>query len=368
MSSVAFKGFYGKYNIGDDAFLACASWGAQNIWKTDKHCFIVKEGAIHSEYGKALYARNKIVPGQRKMELICKTLSYTYTVWAGGSTFHGTDSVNKILSIQHSIGLNKLGAIGVSLGPFPTAKKYNEVKSFLKKFSFVSCRDKKSYEIALEMELPGKVIASFDLAALLPQIFTKKHVKREAIKKYVIGVSLCKSETHDPEKIEAEKKRVLFITRVLNELSHTTDFEVKFLNFRTNSELGDEHLSVDVDSNLPEKIETTHISTPKLPEAMWNHICECDFVLATRLHAGIFSCFAEVPFVQVEYHRKCTDFLDDVGYPAEFRIGDAQVSVDEAVNKIEQILTGSDQYNVKFLNEMQDKAFKNFGETAEFFK
>src|SRR5690606_20664277 len=55
----------------------------------------------------------------------------------------------------------------------------------------------------------------------------------------------------------------------------------------------------------------------------WKMINQCDFMIATRLHAAIIAAFADVPFILNEYHQKCTDFLDDWSQNTKFRVGDA---------------------------------------------
>jgi polysaccharide pyruvyl transferase WcaK-like protein len=39
------------------------------------------------------------------------------------------------------------------------------------------------------------------------------------------------------------------------------------------------------------------------------------------MHAGITAYLTGVPFALVEYERKCTDYLDDIGQPASLRLG-----------------------------------------------
>ena len=65
------------------------------------------------------------------------------------------------------------------------------------------------------------------------------------------------------------------------------------------------------------------------PEVTWKRIAECDVFFGVRLHSGIFAFIADVPFVLVEYHLKCKDFLDDINWPERWRIGDFYKTPDD---------------------------------------
>src|SRR5690606_18747409 len=94
---------------------------------------------------------------------------------------------------------------------------------------------------------------------------------------------------------------------------------------------------------------------------IWKSVAECDFVLSTRLHAAIFACFAEVPFMLNEYHRKCIDFLDDVGYSGQYRLGNSEYDIIDKAKEIINILDNPQQYQLpNRLETMKIMAEKNF--------
>src|SRR5690606_15958233 len=96
-------------------------------------------------------------------------------------------------------------------------------------------------------------------------------------------------------------------------------------------------------------------------QKIWKSVSDCDFVLSTRLHTTIFACFAEVPFMLNEYHRKCVDFLDDVGYSEEYRLGNSEYNITDKVKEIINILNNPQQYQLpNRLEAMKIMAKKNF--------
>ena len=94
----------------------------------------------------------------------------------------------------------------------------------------------------------------------------------------------------------------------------------------------------------------------------WDEISKCNLMISTRLHASIFACYANVPFILIEYHKKCSDFLNDVGQQEEYRVYDADVSPKETLNIVINILKNN--YN-KPSNLLETIALskKNFTET-----
>jgi polysaccharide pyruvyl transferase WcaK-like protein len=70
----------------------------------------------------------------------------------------------------------------------------------------------------------------------------------------------------------------------------------------------------------------------------WHSLAACDAVLCVRMHAGITAYLNNVPFALVEYHEKCTDFLDDIGQPSSLRITANAADPDKVVALIERLL------------------------------
>ena len=94
---------------------------------------------------------------------------------------------------------------------------------------------------------------------------------------------------------------------------------------------------------------------------IWLSIANCDFVISTRLHAAIFACFADTPFMLNEYHRKCTDFLQNVDYNEEFRLFNSEYDPIEKSHQIIEVLNNQSKYKGPLkTSEMKDLARLNF--------
>ena len=60
-------------------------------------------------------------------------------------------------------------------------------------------------------------------------------------------------------------------------------------------------------------------------------------MLSVRLHGAITAYLCGVPFALLEYHRKCTDFLEDIGQAEELRIGSKGADACTVTNLLQRL-------------------------------
>lgn len=365
--SVLFGGYYGHSNTGDDAFCAISAWGARHYWKAEKILFLCKQLPVLPVPARAVLAEHKRFPGQRLIQSVAALAKKPTIVFAGGSVFHSKVAIlsyKGLIKEANRLGLSKLGGIGVSLGPYRTKNACNSIKDFLSRFSFLVLRDHRSYEEACSMNLPFKPVESFDLAALLPDLYgpAKCSEKINDATNPVLGVSVCHYERYVRGETSNEKRREEQIIETLKMVSKALRVTVRFLVFNGHNKYGDRELTERIAGTLADYADIEIVPYSQDPVTMWHKIGECDVVLATRLHAGIYACFAEVPFLMVEYHRKCVDFLQDIHYPSHWRIGDMEVSVNEVGSILINMLTKQTRPVLLDLNVFRARARRNFTE------
>lgn len=364
---VTYSGYYGAMNSGDDAFIEVSTWGASKFWSADEHLVFasklpeIEAEALnyspHSSYFKFAHAITDIFLSD-------------FFVSAGGSTFHSalkaTDlrtyaKIKKILSLK-----GKTGAIGISLGPYRDSKAEKNTVKYLETLDFLALRDNRSYEIACSYNLHCPVVNAFDLAALLPNVYgyhtddTLGFLQKTRRTRKLIGVSLCNFESYTGGDNQKELKRNNFLISLLRELQKNENIKFRFFVFNGNPKIGDVELTKQaiISLNLAsDKFELVpYLANVKLT---FDKVSECDALISTRLHASVFACYAKVPFFLVEYHQKCTDFLDGVGQYEKYRLYDGDVEVSKSANEIVSVLNGSHRQPI-FLEETIKKALLNF--------
>ncbi|WP_299315649.1 polysaccharide pyruvyl transferase family protein [uncultured Aquimarina sp.] len=361
---VMFDGYYGYQNSGDDAFVEVSSWGANTYWKSSKNLFI---GKNLPETLSSYSGIETKIKGMDRAHTLVNSLKVDYFISSGGSTFNNYNALsNRSFAIRAGVFNKKLklGAIGVSLGPFKNTISEKKVTAYLKDLDFLALRDTRSFDIASSLNLPYTPIKAFDLAALLPKIYETKILHKVDYKK-TIAVSICNYESYVGGDLNKERLRNDFFKKLLTLLSQNPNIHFKIFIINGHKVMGDIKASLQLISNI-HKSKVTIIPYLQNVKKTWDQIANCDFVLSTRLHASIFGCYANVPFMLLEYHKKCSDFLKDVGQSNKYRLYDGDVDVKNINNTIQNILFGHEKYHKPTqLGATIEMAQKNFTETIK---
>ena len=133
--SLVFTGYYGQFNTGDDAFCIISDWAARKYWKLDNVKIFGENLPIRldgSELNSSNYIKRNI-KGKFYLELLTQGLLNSKIVYSGGSLFHSEISgftKDSVFQHYHRLGLLKLAAIGVSIGPYKSLKARNNAERF----------------------------------------------------------------------------------------------------------------------------------------------------------------------------------------------------------------------------------------------
>jgi polysaccharide pyruvyl transferase WcaK-like protein len=347
MRDYFFDGYYGYKNVGDDVFCVIAEWGSKKYWKAGNISFMAQELPDLHGSAKSVIPRNNIFPGQKTVCKALATLTAKNYIYFGGSTLHSPQS--KFVEILGNATIKRLfdkriSAIGVSIGPFKSVRSELAIKSLLKKMDYIAVRDKKSFEILMQMNIKVATVKSFDPAVLMLDMLADRQKVDAAEGKFqennrrkILGVSLCYFEQYSGGDLKREKYRMETIKHVVKKFNNHGVL-IRFFEFNGHSEFGDKEAIDEVARSLGEAPGLEIISYDSNPEKIFRKLTECDAVLGIRLHSAILAYTADIPFMLVEYHRKCSDFMDEIDYSDEHRIGDAVDSSDEIFRKLEQLL------------------------------
>lgn len=365
MKKILYNGYYGFQNTGDDAFIEVCSWGAKNYWGTTNNIFLGND--LPEVLNPSKPIMKPMFKGHNRINTALLTLNADYFISAGGSTFnkHTKNSLRDIaMFTKKNINKNlKIGAIGVSIGPFKSIDDEKQVVRYIKGMDFLAVRDKRSFEFLSSINLPYQPIEAFDLAALLTDVYKDEecNLYKDDSKK-IIGISVCNYEQYIGGDLLKEEKRNKYALDLLLSLPKDENIIYRFFIFNSHPIVGDKILT----DNFVLKLQGRNIEViPYLNNVKkaWDKIKECDLMISTRLHASIFACYAQVPFFLLEYHEKCSDFLDDVGQHPDYRLYDGQTSIVSIQHSIESILSKEEYKQPSFLIETVDKAKRNFTET-----
>lgn len=363
MNELILCGFYGMRNTGDDCFCEVAGWGAREIWGKSKICYLSSSLPTLSFDAKKLFVKNGLLRKFNKILLIYHVVSKPYLVFAGGSIFHGHEGWEReYISRLCKIKKINMGGIGVSLGPYRNKIEQLKTYSFLKRLSFLTLRDERSYEESLTLELPYKPVLAWDLAGMLPEISNGSNdsEKIRTAGKILGIVPCCYKQGSDNNHLHNEVKAIV---RVLEKISYEIQFRVKLFVFNSHQHYGDIAIVKSYCKLLNGVCDVEVNNYSSAPLFVWKEISKCDAVISTRLHGGIFACMAKVPFLQREYHQKCSDFMRDVNAPKEWRLDKFEIDTAGLYSKIINILTWEKCYPID-VKKLSAKSSLNFTEVS----
>ena len=364
VKNIVLSGYYGCRNMGDDAFCLISVWGLKKYFNISNVSLLSNSGPINSDIDiKYLLPERKKFRGEFFFRSCLAVINTNMNIMAGGSILSHKSrfaSLRNQIFLSAKLRINKLGAIGVSLGPFASDEDFTYIEHKLRSYSFLILRDKKSYEIACTMNLPYPPVLAADLAFLLPKI-KQIDITREHGEYKLLGVSLCHYETYINSDIENERRREEILFDTLKIITQNTNIVIRFFIINDHPLRGDREITHKMINKLGlknKKYQLIEYSSDTL--SMWEKIAECDAVLSTRLHGAIFSAAANIPSILVEYHEKCTSYLDDIGVDDKWRIGDANISAEQINNKITDLLFHKTKDFYPNLTKLQKMAEYNF--------
>lgn len=362
-SDILFTGYYGKQNTGDDAFVEVASWGANKYWNKKNNRFLAKKSKLPKVITptKGYLFEMKGTYRYQASLLLNNTENFIY---AGGSTIHSEmlDSNIRMKAIRKKEANHKLnfGAIGVSIGPFKSIKDERAVRYYLKQMDFLAVRDQASFDFVSSIDgLSYKPVNAFDLAALLPDIY--EDTIGVSNNKKTIGISVSQYESFQKGMdVTHENKRNSMLVDLIKELDKQEDIHFKFYIINGDNRFGDRNLTSEtIAKSNPKSFEVFQYN--RETKKTWESIKQCDFIISTRLHAAIFACFAKVPFMLNEYHRKCGDFLDNIGYNDSYRLYNSEYDITKKACQIMDIINNKKEYvSPNKVHEMKKLSKLNF--------
>ncbi len=366
MRKVAFSGYYGMGNYGDDLFSIVAILGASKYWPDCTSRLLCPpvsffDGPVsYPNFIPAVWFQyhNMLGKAVRASVLLSGSCLANHLVFAGGSIFHsGSIDVRDLVFAARKKSV-KYSAIGVSVGPFKSALDEKKIKDRLGMFDYISVRDRCSYERLSSFNLDAKIVESADLAGVVPLLIPTPQKKEKFDSKVLnIGFSPCFLADRPGRAMDYCK---LFINAV-ERLSKNFPLKVHVICLNQHYKIGDTGLCryvCDVMNRQGVLCDTTYYQDAGVLET-WRMISRLDACFSVRLHGAITAYLCDVPFYLFEYHEKCSKFLSFIGKPPSERLTGDSIEKDEFFKKGKKIIFNSERCGVspdKFC-KLSEKSF-----------
>ncbi|WP_368564206.1 polysaccharide pyruvyl transferase family protein [Pseudoxanthomonas sp. UTMC 1351] len=329
---VSFTGYYGMRNFGDDLFGAICTAAAPRFWGARPRVVGPAIDGVSSHYTMPAWyppatygATNMVGQASRFYSFLRAVRDTDVLVMGGGSVINGHGSFRRplMLSAQRR-GRLQLAAVGVSVGPFGSQAAQDSAAAFMRQFSYIAVRDRRSYELAAKMGVADRVHHGRDLAGLLPLLLPMTErpplpVPGDSLR---IGIAPCRYSARADYPTPEPAALQVSLIEALVRLNSRYRVQPEIFSLNDHPEHGDLKLSEALQQGLSAHGISAELTRYRRsdPVAMAQAIAKCDTFVSTRLHGAIVAYMLGVPFLIVDYHPKCADFADDIGLPWSRRI------------------------------------------------
>lgn len=302
---IAFFGFYGRHNFGDDLFgyllqsMSIRTPGIRPlIVGASPACELTHP--FHLPVARALWARPGAIGAvARSVTYVAAILRARAAIFGGGSLF-GANASLPFAKLIVNVGrrFNRpVAALGVSVGPFESAERRHAFGRVLDAMPCIAVRDEAS--VRAVADATGSPPANLkDLAFALPALYAPR--RRQQDRRTLI-VSI-----HLRQYMDAA---LAILARV--DSLHLVD-EVLFVS------LDDE--SVAVTGDIARLFSPSNISVSRFQYGdsiteVVDLFAAATCVVTSKLHGAIVSFVYDVPVMLFCYQRKCVEFLLDNALP-----------------------------------------------------
>ncbi|SEK06986.1 polysaccharide pyruvyl transferase family protein [Paraburkholderia diazotrophica] len=303
---IAFFGFYGRHNFGDDLFGYVLQHLCNDIPGIEARlvCASAKRELMRT-WTLPVVKRWVYQSGLRgtvaRMVTYCVALMQTdVVVFGGGSLFgaHASIAFARLISSIARALRKPVHALGVSVGPFVSERRRSAHLSIVADMTTIAVRDRASVRAVTSIPSMAEPANLGDLAFALPAIYLAKRVDGR-VRTLVVSI-------HSYEYVE----QVLDI--LANVDAERSVERVQFVSLDAESS----HVA----QELAHRFEPRHVRIDTLNyvtsiEEIIDALASAKCVVTSKLHGAITSHVYLVPAFLFCYQSKCADFLDDNDLP-----------------------------------------------------
>ena len=341
MKRALLVGYFGKGNVGDDAFLAVNALYAQKLLGIDRalvtgpaplQTYAVPNVPLH-------LWRNFTQFGLARLNTRIKARGVDHVIFGGGSIFRTEEAIKRCEGYLDLAGAGPHFGVGVSIGPFREAGAGAACRHFLRRLAFVGVRDRESLVRVQEIAPEANAHLTFDLGPLFAAHFRPDIAEPPAASR--LGISLC-SFQHSGDGRERERMLVDKVSAALRNgpLVRRLD-EVILLDCNSNPANGDHAVHEELIRRLDRRIRVRHVPYENDPRAFLSEMQGLRALLAMRLHAGVFGYCLERPTVILGYQEKSFEWAKMIGQPSSLVLDARSLSADGISSAIECALESS---------------------------
>jgi len=316
---VSICGFYGNYNLGDEAMLA----GMINLLKQCQNDLSFTVFSGEPQDSKLRHSINSVHLNKRKyaFERFIETIRNPIFVLGGGDLLRDSAQSSIALTwlrpLQQAIRLQRRTLVlGISVGEISRLETKLAIPKTLNHVDFIAVRDKMSKAKLEELGVQKRIHVMSDLAL---EAITEQTLITESTKQNIqIGVSVRHLIGRGSSLDVSQYSRVLQeLAVILDYLIEKYGATVHLLPLRTQKELC--HPSDDDYVSSLELLRYSHHPSKYIVHRYFDSLHEFNQVVSTlslmigmRLHSLILASGLGVPIIAAEYDSKVRGFMEEI--------------------------------------------------------
>lgn len=197
---------------------------------------------------------------------------------------------------------------------------YDIKKETLDLFDLICVRDKKSFNIASEMGKKALLYPDFSFALTSHKQIGTSHLSKLFIEnsldhyQKVVGIVVNSNLLPTPSTPAYQVAAFDRFCFEIAQLADTTNASFVFIPFGKSIPTDDTISNGFIASKCKFWKKNLLIKENLSVQQTLDVIAACDLVISTRLHSSIFSCIANVPFIDITHNHKNAALVDDMNY------------------------------------------------------
>lgn len=353
-------GWAGQLNTGDDVFLAVVTHHLRKAFPNAEFFMDQDISQCTAEICGVRTAFNptRSFPFQNRLQRSAFRKQCEALVLIGGSLFTSTESVQLLANDSYwTQGGKSILAFGVSVGPFESEAHEDATAQYISRMDFVAYRDNFSYEWALSKGLEKNSVRAFDLAFLFPELVPGNSISETSNQ---IGISLLPwRHQKGAGTLEGDLDFARNVGISLRKVTKDTKHRVTFFSLCLNPASDDRLMATSFAEGFGEEGLTLFQHNGD-PIRTYEEIKRTGHFISMRLHGSILAFTGGVPFLQLEYHQKCSDFAETIGLSDQQRLKLFDFDPSDFEQKAKSLLNQSSNTLQTDLADLKARAMKNF--------
>ncbi len=302
IKNVLLWGYHGNKNIGDDIFASVIINYLNESYKPIRIFIPLFPVEKNRSNVISINLKKYCIPGEIKMRWLYVNRVIDTFILGGGNLLDQKEQVEQLIRYRDKHNFRQI-ALGIGIDTSFKNSDENRLKCLLDKFTFISFRDKTSYQWAISNLSSPHLVEADDLAYLynLPTVKSSRNG--------FLGISICSynqiNAQHNDFSLN-EDQYLRLIESIFEYVSR--DYRVVLFSLCGYEEFNDEAVTQCIKAD----VSYDHVTYRDNIDEFITSMAKCSAFIGMRLHGSVLASMLELPLFMLSYHKKCQAYSDSI--------------------------------------------------------